>query len=269
MKIIRSLTDFLKWRKQITHKEIGLVHTMGNLHDGHISLIKKAKEKNDIIILTIFTNPTQFNNRQDYINYPRTIEQDTNIAKKHNIDIIFLPEEKTIYPDKYSYQINTTTEISKIMEGKSRPGHFSGMMTVVLKVLIICQATRSYYSEKDYQQLELIKKLAESFLIQTEIISCPIIRLPSGLPLSSRNNRLSKKQFAMAEYTARKCRESVETSKLKLLLESQNIKVDYIKDINNRRFTALYIGEVRLIDNFPLRAHPKSQILRNCNFSLI
>ena len=254
MKIIKNLADFIKWRKQIKHEEIGLVHTMGNLHDGHISLIKQAQKKSDIIILTIFINPTQFDSRQDYINYPRTIEKDITIAKNNSVDVLFLPKENEIYPDQYTYQINTTTEISKIMEGKSRPGHFSGMMSVVLKVLILCRATRSYYSEKDYQQLELIKQLSNSFLIQTKIISCPIIRLPSGLPLSSRNNRLSKKQLAIAEYSAQKCRESIEINQLIKLLESQNIKVDYIQDINNRRFTALYIGEVRLIDNFTLHA---------------
>ena len=252
MKIFYNIKEISSYRNQIINKSIGLVHTMGNLHDGHMSLIQKAKVENTIVILTIFINEAQFDKKEDYENYPRTIKEDIQLALNNKVDILFLPSTNELYPDNYNYRLTTNRNIAQIMEGEKRPGHFDGMMTIVLKVLLICKATRSYYSEKDYQQLELIKGLAKAFILDTEIISCPIIRYPSGLPLSSRLSRLTQSELTLAEDISKICHSTFIKNDLVESLKQKEIKIDYIIDLNQRRYVAFYIGNIRLIDNFPL-----------------
>jgi pantoate--beta-alanine ligase len=255
MRIFTDLRAFKDFRKKLNGQSIGLVPTMGNLHAGHISLIERANNENNennLVILSLFINPTQFNNPQDYQNYPKTLETDLAKAKVAGVDVILMPVEEEMYPDGYQYRIHSEANIGKVMEGSARPGHFEGMMTVVLKLLLLCQANRAYFSEKDYQQLELIKGLTNAFLIDTEIVACPIIRLPSGLPLSSRNSRFTPKQLEKAEEFAYLSRSHEDVSTLKTSLLQNDIQIDYIEEHFGRRYLAVHVEGVRLIDNFPL-----------------
>ena len=232
---------------------IGFVPTMGNLHQGHTSLIQRAANENDTVIISIFVNPTQFNNSTDYQKYPRTLEQDIVIAKQAGSNIIFAPDEQEMYPDHYQMRINCLDDMMTIMEGKFRPGHFEGMLTIVLKLLSLMQADRAYFSEKDFQQLYLVKKIATAFLSKTEIIACPIIRLSSGLPLSSRNNNLSEQGLAKAEKMAKIVRSNLDTQTVLKAINNEKLKVDYIEDHQKRRFIAIFVENIRLIDNFSLQ----------------
>ena len=147
--------------------QIGFVPTMGNLHQGHLSLLERCCTENDISVLSIFINPTQFNNKNDYTNYPQTLEQDLALAEKAKVDYILMPTYSELYPDDFAYQVSET-KISQELEGKFRPGHFTGMLTVVLKLLLLVKAHRAYFGEKDYQQLQLIRGMAKSFFLETE-----------------------------------------------------------------------------------------------------
>lgn len=251
MKILKTVKQLRSELSQLKGS-IGFVPTMGNLHAGHLSLLEKAKQENDIVILSVFINPTQFNNPDDYNRYPKTLDQDAELAKKAGTNIIFAPEENEMYPDNYNFRINCLDNMISIMEGKYRPGHFEGVLTIVLKLLIITQADKAYFSEKDYQQLYLVQELTKAYLLKTEIVPCPIIRLESGLPLSSRNNNLSKNGLKKAEEFAQMVRSPTEIPKIIQQLESQGIKVDYLEDHYNRRFVAAFVEGVRLIDNFPI-----------------
>ena len=252
MKIFTELPTFKDFRNERTDQNIGLVPTMGNLHAGHISLIKRANDENDLVILSLFVNPTQFNNLHDYQNYPNTIETDLAKAKEAGVDVVLMPTKQEMYPDGYQYRLHSEENIGKIMEGAARPGHFEGMMTIVLKLLLLCRANRAYFSEKDYQQLELIKGLTNAFLIDTSIVACPIIRLPSGLPLSSRNSRFTPKQLQKAEEFAHLSRSHQYISNLKASLLKNGTQVDYIEEHFGRRYLAVHVEGIRLIDNFPL-----------------
>ncbi|MFT6834772.1 MAG: pantoate--beta-alanine ligase [Francisellaceae bacterium] len=247
-------TDISQLRTALYRLEgtIGVVPTMGNLHDGHLSLFKKARLENDITIATIFINPTQFNNAEDYKRYPRTLKEDTKLAKSSDIDIIFAPSESEMYPNGYNFRVNSSDSLMNILEGKYRSGHFEGVLTVVLKLFIATQADKAYFAEKDYQQLHLVTAMAKSFLLKTEIIPCPIIRLQSGLPLSSRNNNLSPEGLNKANEFASILRSNHNILTAIDILEKMNISVDYLEDHNERRFVAATVDEVRLIDNFSI-----------------
>ncbi len=251
MKIVNTVQQLRSKLSQL-NGSIGFVPTMGNLHAGHLSLIEKAKRENDFVVLSIFVNPTQFNNPEDYKRYLRTLEQDVKLAEPAGTNIIFSPDENEMYPDNYLFQINCLDNMINIMEGKYRPGHFEGVLTIVLKLLIITQADKAYFSEKDYQQLYLIQELTKAYLLKTKIIPCSIIRLKSGLPLSSRNNNLSKNGLKKAEEFAQIVRSSNDISQIIKQLEQEQIKVEYIEDHYQRRFVAVFVEGVRLIDNFPL-----------------
>ncbi|MDC0534847.1 pantoate--beta-alanine ligase [Francisellaceae bacterium] len=251
MKILKTVKQLRSELSQLKGS-IGFVPTMGNLHAGHLSLLEKAKQENDIVILSVFINPTQFNNPDDYNRYPKTLDQDAELAEKAGTNIIFAPEENEMYPDNYNFRINCLDNMINIMEGKYRPGHFEGVLTIVLKLLIITQADKAYFSEKDYQQLYLVQKLTKAYLLKTEIVPCPIIRLKSGLPLSSRNNNLSPNGLQKAEEFAQMVRSPIEIPKIIQQLASQEIKVDYLEDHYNIRFVAAFVEGVRLIDNFPI-----------------
>lgn len=253
-KIIESLSEWRKIRKSISKREtIGFVPTMGNLHIGHISLLNQSRQQNDISILSIFVNPTQFNNSTDLKNYPRTLEEDKNQAEKAKVDYILIPHYQEIYPDNYEYKVSEE-KISTILEGAFRPGHFSGMLTVVLKLLLLINPTRSYLGEKDYQQLQLIKGLAQAFFLETEIIGCPTIRNEFGLPYSSRNNRLTKEQYQQSQYFPKIFHSSKNCDEIKNELIQRGFEVEYIEEQGNRRFAAVKIGDVRLIDNIEIKS---------------
>jgi pantoate--beta-alanine ligase len=248
MNIISDINTWKTLRKQLVNKTIGFVPTMGNLHAGHLSLCSRAKTENDITIVSIFINPTQFNQTQDFELYPRTLAEDKALLLANNIDYLLLPDVASLYPDHYQVQI-TETEISQLLEGKYRPGHFNGMLTVVLKLLNLVQPSRVYFGEKDYQQLLLVKKMAEALFLSTEIIGCPTIRAEDGLALSSRNARLSPEQRQKAAHFACLLQSLNNTAEITDKLKALGFKVDYISQQWGRRLGAVWLDEIRLIDN--------------------
>lgn len=171
-------------------KTIGLVPTMGALHEGHLSLIRKAKEQNDIVVVSVFVNPIQFNNQEDLAKYPRTVDADCEKLASVNADFVFIPSVEEMYPEpvKEEYHFGPLEEV---MEGPKRPGHFSGVAVVVRRLFDLAEPDRAYFGEKDYQQLAIIRNLVEQIHYNIEIVPCPIVRADDGLALSSRNMRLS------------------------------------------------------------------------------
>ncbi len=178
-------------------KTVGLVPTMGAFHEGHLSLMHRAKADNDLCVVTLFVNPTQFNDREDFARYPRDTDRDARMAEGEGVDILFSPTPEAIYPQGFDTTVTVNT-LSGLLEGASRPGHFAGVATVVAKLLNIAQADRAYFGEKDWQQLQIVKALARDLDIPTEIIGLPIVREPDGLALSSRNVRLTPEQRSAA-----------------------------------------------------------------------
>ncbi|MFA6922871.1 MAG: pantoate--beta-alanine ligase [Bacteroidales bacterium] len=255
-------------------KTIGFVPTMGALHNGHISLINKAKKENNIVVSSIFINPTQFNDKSDFEKYPRTLETDKEILEKANCDIIFAPSKEEMYPEPDNSKFDFGN-LDKVMEGNFRPGHFKGVAIIVKKLLKIIEPHRAYFGEKDYQQFLIIKKLTSILNLPIQIIGCPTIRESDGLAMSSRNTRLSNKERADAvkvsqillEIKQLKGKMSVdemiffvenEIKKIPLLkLEyfeiADNTTLLPVKNWHNYEdtmaFIAFYAGKIRLIDN--------------------
>ena len=178
-------------------KSIGLVPTMGALHEGHLSLIRKAKEQNDIAVVSVFVNPIQFNNKEDLAKYPRTVDADCEKLESVGADFVFIPSVEEMYPEpvKEEYHFGPLEEV---MEGPKRPGHFSGVAVVVRRLFDLAEPDRAYFGEKDYQQLAIIRNLIEQIHYNIEIVPCPIVRADDGLALSSRNMRLSPAARQMA-----------------------------------------------------------------------
>jgi pantoate--beta-alanine ligase len=230
---------------------LGLVPTMGNLHAGHLSLVAQSQQDNHKTAVTLFVNPTQFNNPDDFTHYPRTLEADLAYLEHAGVDYCLIPNQEIIYSDNYRYQLEETKQ-SLTMEGEHRPGHFTGVLTVVMKLLNLARPTRAYFGEKDYQQLSLIQGMVKAFLLDIEIKACPIIREPSGLAYSSRNTRLSlegRKQaeaFAQIFHKASSCDDAINA------LKKTGVNIDYIEEQHGRRFAAVLIENIRLIDNYAL-----------------
>ncbi|MFN3873118.1 MAG: pantoate--beta-alanine ligase [Ignavibacterium sp.] len=250
MIIVKKIKDWksLRASNSLKNKTLGFVPTMGALHKGHIELVKKSLRQNDITVVSIFVNPTQFNNKADLRNYPVTINSDINILDELNVNYLFLPEYKELYPDDYKYKI-TETDFSKILCGRFRPGHFDGVLTVVMKLFNIIKPDRAYFGEKDYQQLELIRGMVKSFFMDIKIISVPTIRDKDGLALSSRNLRLNAIQRKIAPKFPEILMSNLSIEQIKSRLVSEGFKVEYVEQIGDRRFAAVYLGKVRLIDN--------------------
>jgi pantoate--beta-alanine ligase len=243
-----------KWQKQRSALKgsLGFVPTMGNLHAGHAALVQRAKAENDHVLVSIFVNPTQFNLRADYEKYARTFEADCALLGDAGADYIFHPDEKAMYPDNYEVQV-TETALSKQLEGEFRPGHFQGMLTVVLKLLGIAQADRAYFGEKDFQQLMLVRKMVEAFFLPVEIIAVPTMRAESGLALSSRNGRLSPEQLKQAAEIPRLLKSSLPDDAVMKKLAAAGFKPEYVATQWGRRLAAAWLGDVRLIDNVPVK----------------
>ncbi|MED7788636.1 pantoate--beta-alanine ligase [Francisella sp. 19X1-34] len=253
MIITNSIKNFQLVRSSFSSKKkIGFVPTMGTLHSGHISLIKKAQVENDLVIVSIFVNPTQFNNQYDFQTYPNNLDQDIKILESLEVDILFNHNQKDIYPDGYTLKIEPNLDIANILEGESRPGHFSGVLTIILKHLQITKPDKIYFGEKDYQQLALIKQLVKDFFIDTKVIGCSTVREGFGLPLSSRNKNLSTSDIKITKeiYNILKQDNFSNLENLSNKIEATGAKLEYIKEIDNRIFLAFYVSKVRLIDNF-------------------
>jgi pantoate--beta-alanine ligase len=256
MKVIRDIESWQAYRNALpAHTTIGLVPTMGCLHEGHMTLVNRARQENDLSILTIFVNPTQFNDPADYARYPKTEEADLQMAEKYGVDCVFMPSRADMYPSEHSISCSTKQPISQVMEGKYRPGHFDGMLTIVLKLFILTRPTRAYFGEKDYQQCRLVESLVENFLLPMTIVPCPTIREPqSALPKSSRNTLLNAQERQQADYFANVFAETQAHNIPESIqqLEAAGLVVEYIETCGDRILAAVKAGRIRLIDNHVL-----------------
>ena len=275
MKIFRKASELEPNLVSIKDKgqSIGLVLTMGNLHDGHLSLIREAQLHNEFVICSIFINPTQFNNENDFNSYPKTIDED--ISKLENIgcNALFLPDIQEIYPKGLAKK-KIVNNFRNILCDKFRPGHFDGVTTVVDLFFNMIKPTNSYFGEKDFQQVKIIQDLVKINHHNIKIIQCPSVRDKTGMSLSSRNSKFSNDQLKIFDVLGNKIKEHINLLKqneinnldqLKIELLKNNIKkIDYleIRNENNleitknyseaRLFIALYISDIRIIDNFKL-----------------
>lgn len=229
-------------------KSLGFVPTMGALHKGHMTLIKKSVAENDVTVCSIFVNPTQFNNPNDLTNYPITLDSDKELLKNQGCDYIFLPNKEMIYPDNYKYVLSENS-LSRLLCGNEREGHFDGVLTVVLKLLNIINCSRAYFGEKDWQQYQLIKGMAEALFLTCEIIPCPLIRESDGLAYSSRNKLLTQSERKLAPNLYKVISSNNSLPKMKKDLTSLGFGVEYIEQIEDRLLVAASLGKVRLIDN--------------------
>ncbi|MDF1757951.1 MAG: pantoate--beta-alanine ligase [Legionellaceae bacterium] len=252
MQIFHSIKEWQAVRHKVpNHLSVGFVATMGNLHLGHASLFSASACENDITVASIFVNRTQFNQHDDFVNYPRTLDKDLELLKNNNVDYCIIPNEQDIYIDNYHYQVQANNTCN-VLEGEFRPGHFTGVLTIVMRLLNIVKPDRCYFGEKDYQQYQLIRDMIEAFFMDIKAIPCPTIREPSGLALSSRNTRLDSKQKILANKFASIFHSSTTCDVIIQKLNDLGIEVEYIEDYNNRRYAAVKIGDVRLIDNIEI-----------------
>lgn len=275
LKTVEEVRSFVNPIKR-SDKKIGLVPTMGFLHDGHFSLIEKARKENDFVIVSVFVNPTQFGPNEDFDSYPKDLERDFNNCERLGVDVVFNPEVSEMYSNLKTY--TNVEEISSFLCGNDRPTHFSGVCTVVSKLFNISKADRAYFGEKDAQQLAIIKKMVKDLNFDIEIIGCPIVREADGLAMSSRNKYLTPEQRIDALCLYR----SIEKAKsiIQVGVKSQEIinamtevikevdyaVIDYIQVVdgeflqpievvedNSLIAMAVKVGNARLIDNFTFR----------------
>ena len=257
-------------------KKIGFAPTMGALHDGHLSLYEAAKKENDLVVSSIFVNPTQFNNKKDLEKYPRTVNADIKMLEKTgNVDAVYVPKESDIYPDGLKSEKYDFDGLENEMEGKFRPGHFDGVGTVVEELFRQVKPDNAYFGEKDYQQLAIIKKMAEKKNLPVKVHGVPTLREKNGLAMSSRNERLTTEQRNVAKViheTLEKVNDwfrvvSIPEIKVRvseifektngfvleyfIIADEETLKETdfFYKDKNYRAFIAAFAGEVRLIDN--------------------
>ncbi|MPW31694.1 pantoate--beta-alanine ligase [Agarivorans sp. B2Z047] len=260
-------------------RKVGFVPTMGNLHAGHIALVKQAQKSCDVVVVSIFVNPLQFNNSSDLANYPRTLEQDITALNQAGADFVFTPSAEVLYPNGLEAETKVTVPVlSDILEGELRPGHFDGVSTVVCKLFNLVQPHLAVFGEKDYQQLALIRKMTADLLLPIEIVGLATVREASGLAMSSRNNRLSGEQLQTAPLLAKEMRNiasqlshsnQAELSKAaQQTLENNGFKCDGIDIVDAESLSPLtpqsrsavilmaaFLGEVRLIDNCVIELH--------------
>ncbi|MFN4076121.1 MAG: pantoate--beta-alanine ligase [Cloacibacterium sp.] len=279
MKVLKSkktLIDYVERQREMG-KKIGFAPTMGALHEGHLSLYKAAKKENDEVISSIFVNPTQFNNPDDFQKYPKTLEKDLELLEKAEIDAVYIPNVEEMYPDGLNSKKYDFDGLENEMEGKYRPGHFDGVGTIVEELFRQVQPHNAYFGEKDYQQLAIIKKMVEKTKLPVKIHEVPTLREEDGLAMSSRNVRLTetqRKEATIIYETLEKVKEwfkvlSVEEIKQRVLeiFRNSNFELEYFviadeetlkeanaidEDKKYRAFIVAYAGEVRLIDNMHL-----------------
>lgn len=251
MKIIKTVHELREWRHK-TGDSVGFVPTMGNLHQGHLSLIKASVTGNDHTALSVFVNPTQFNNQKDFDTYPHTLSEDLSLVENLGVTVVFAPSAFEMYPTGYAHKIVRASD-HRVLCDVHRPGHFDGVLTVVNKLFSLVRPKRAYFGEKDYQQLKYIEEMSRDFFCGVEIVRGPTVREPSGLAMSSRNSKLS----AAGREKAAKVYHWIHYQKLDLDELSQRLKhegmeLEYFEDHWDRRFVAFWVEGIRLIDNIPL-----------------
>lgn len=251
MQISRTVPEWLERRRVISGRSLGFVPTMGALHRGHASLIERCRTENEIVVASIFVNPTQFNDPKDLQRYPRTLDDDLAVLAGLGTDEVFVPLVSELYPHGHRFRVEEES-LTQLMEGARRPGFLQGVMTVVLKLLNLVRPARAYFGEKDFQQLKVITDMVKDFFIPTEIVLCPTVREPSGLAESSRNVLLSPASRKNAACLFHALTTAATPNEAEAILESQGFEVDYVEEHWGRRFGAAFLENVRLIDNVPL-----------------
>ena len=276
-KLLREKIKQLKQQGQ----EIAFVPTMGNLHDGHLQLVREAKKKTDIVIVSIFVNPMQFNNAQDLHSYPKTLDNDCRLLAQEDVSIVFTPDVESIYPNGLAAQTYVEVPgLSERLEGALRPGHFRGMATIVNKLFNLVQPDYACFGEKDFQQLAIVKQMVSDLALPIEIIPVPTVREESGLAMSSRNNKLSATEKEQAPLLAKVMNQiatnlqNQEVAYSQLIahasqqLESAGFRVDAIDIVDSSSLEAIdehseqavilmaaFLGTTRLIDNKVVNLH--------------
>jgi pantoate--beta-alanine ligase len=274
MHVVKTIEEVRAVRHADPALTWGLVPTMGALHEGHLSLVRRARRENDRVGVSIFVNPTQFNDTADLAVYPRTLERDSALLEAEGTDLVWAPPEGVVYPPGYQTAV-TVAEVTRPLEGASRPGHFQGVATVVAKLFNVFQPTRAYFGQKDAQQVAVIRQMARDLNFNLEIVVCPIVREADGLAMSSRNTRLSpdERQAATVLYRALSAagdawgRGRRDAGDLRALMEATLAseplaRVDYVSaadpntldEIDGRAervllSMAVFVGQTRLIDN--------------------
>ncbi|NLH36946.1 MAG: pantoate--beta-alanine ligase [Thermotogaceae bacterium] len=275
MRLIQNVSEMKALSKSVLDdgKTIGFVPTMGYLHQGHLSLVQKAREENDIVVVSIFVNPTQFGPNEDYSRYPRDLERDLRLLNPFNVDYIFNPSVEEMYPAYYSVFVDET-EMSKYLCGARRPGHFRGVCTVVTKLFNIVRPTRAYFGQKDAQQFRILRRMVENLNMDVEMVEMPIVREPDGLAMSSRNVYLSDEERREAPrlykslLEAKRLIDGGERDVQKIKGEIQRVlnhpllKIDYVEIVDEKTLIpvdriegdvivaiAVFFGKARLIDN--------------------
>ena len=255
-------------------KKIGFVPTMGALHEGHASLVRRAVSENDVVVVSDFVNPTQFNDKNDLLKYPRTLEADCELLEKEGAAYVFAPSVEEVYPEPDTRQFSYAP-LDTVMEGKYRPGHFNGVCQVVSKLFMMVEPDKAYFGEKDFQQLAIIREMVKQMNFPLEIVGCPIVREADGLALSSRNARLSEKErlqalsisktlFQSKEYAATHTVEETQKFVEDGIAASEGLELEYFELVDGTTLQKIstwdetnyavgcitvYCGEVRLIDN--------------------
>lgn len=245
--VLRTPQEMRDWRRKISGP-VGFVPTMGALHRGHEELLKRARAGGGAVVLSIFVNPTQFNDPKDFEKYPITWDRDLAMAERNGVDAVFAPVKGDLYPDDYKYRV-AENDFSRELDGAHRPGHFDGVLSVVMKLFQVVRPDRAYFGEKDFQQLRLIEGMVDAFFMDLEIVPVPTVREDDGLAMSSRNVRLSEEERSRAPGIYRALTQSKSATEARARLESDGFKVDYVEDRDGRRFVAAFLGETRLIDN--------------------
>lgn len=252
-RILHTVAEWRALRDQLhaSGQQIGFVPTMGALHEGHGSLFQQAARECPVVLASVFVNPTQFDDTWDYENYPRMLDADSALMQRCGVTHVLAPSAAEMYPNGTRYVV-TENDFSKQLCGAHRPGHFDGVLTVVMKLLQIAEADRAYFGEKDQQQLQLIRGMCAAFFMRTQIVACPTIRETDGLAMSSRNARLSSSERALAPQFAHTLRTASNATEALRQLEALGFGVDYIEDREGIRYGAVRLGKTRLIDNVPL-----------------
>ena len=238
---------------------IGLVPTMGSLHEGHIALLRSARAENETVVMSLFVNPAQFGDASDLAKYPRDEERDLELAREARADLVFAPSIDEMYPPGFQTWVDVT-ELGAILEGRFRPGHFRGVATIVLKLLNIVRPTRVYFGQKDAQQVEVIRRLAADLAVEVELRIVPTVRDADGLALSSRNARLTAEERAAALALPRALTTRDRAAALAELASSNGLEVDYVEVVDFDPPVlagAVRVGSTRLIDNVPLEGDPE------------
>lgn len=276
IELVEEIGDYISQIKA-TGKTVGLVPTMGALHEGHVSLVEKAKSLCDVVVVSIFVNPTQFNNATDLEKYPRTLENDMSLLAPYGVDVVFAPTTSEIYPANYQAATIELGKLDRVMEGEHRPGHFQGVVEVVKRLFEITQPVFAFFGQKDFQQVAVIKFMVEYFQMPVTIVECPIIRSEKGLALSSRNMRLSaeeKEQALVIYQTMVQIQLNYEgftpnewMKKGVELINAAGLETEYLEIVHPTTLekltdtwideavccVAAYCGSVRLIDNMTIR----------------